>query len=302
MLKNSRMADEPLDGAFRFLCAAWANQDAAGGFLPDYERYVKTHFGAPSRVVPGAELGRDLTEWGKKATDGLIDLGNPDLSDAELVLANAVYLRAEWLHTFNEFGTKKDLFHAADGTDVEMDFMSVTEDFPYLDDGEARYLALPMRGDKFFLARLGGEDGCGIGSLLAALPRMESTNAHVTMPKLDMENMWSGGSLTGYLEAMGAGEALHGGEADFSKMAEWDPYIAESLQKTRLKTDEDGLEAAAVTALIMDKASIGMLEEPVEFRMDEPFAFAVCSGNLYECTRDGIAPEVLFAGRFTGIE
>lgn len=290
----------PIDGAYRFLCSTWANSDLTEGFLPEYETHLKTRFGSPAKSLSGAELGPELTRWAKEATEGLIDLGNPDLSDAELVLANAVYLRASWLNAFEEYATDKDLFHKADGTDLEMEFMHRQDDFPYAEVDGMRYLAVPMRGDKFLLVRLGG-DAFDLSGMLEAMAGMESVKVNLDMPKLDLENMWDGGSLTGYLRAAGAGDAL-GGDADFSRMAAWDAYIDTVMQKARLKTDEDGLEAAAVTMVVMDAMSAFDPEEPIRFTMDEPFVFAVCSGDMYACVSGEEMPEVLFAGRFTGMK
>lgn len=299
MVENSERTGMPIDGAYRFLCSAWSNSDLTEGFLPEYETYLKTRFGSPARALPGAELGPELTRWAKEATDGLIDLGDPDMRDAELVLANAVYLRANWVNAFEGHATDKDLFHTAEGTDLEMEFMHQQDDFPYAEVDGRRYLAVPMRGDKFFLVRLGG-DAFDLRGMLDAVTAMESVKVDLDMPKLDLENMWEGGSLMGYLEAAGAAGAM-GGEADFSRMAAWDAYIDTIVQKARLKTDEDGLEAAAVTMVIMDAMSAFDPEEPVRFTMDEPFAFAVCSGDMYACVSGEETPEVLFAGRFTGV-
>ena len=48
------------------------------------------------------------------------------------------------------------------------------------------------------------------------------------------------------------------------------------MQKTKIKTDEKGLEAAAATAvLIVKNTAFIEKEEPIEFVADKPFSFYV---------------------------
>ncbi|MBQ1887296.1 MAG: serpin family protein, partial [Firmicutes bacterium] len=46
----------------------------------------------------------------------------------------------------------------------------------------------------------------------------------------------------------------------------------------RVKADEDGVEAAAYT-VIMVKATSAMPEEPIEFTVDRPFIFEIISSE-----------------------
>ena len=71
-------------------------------------------------------------------------------------------------------------------------------------------------------------------------------------------------------------------------------YINDIIQKTKLNVDENGLEAAAVTAIVMtDGAALPEDEpEPVDFIANRPFTFYIYSG-LY-----GDTPIQLFAGQY----
>ena len=55
-----------------------------------------------------------------------------------------------------------------------------------------------------------------------------------------------------------------------------DLQISQVLHKTFLEIDEKGTEAAAATAIMMERTAIMMPEkDPVEFRADHPFLIAL---------------------------
>ena len=95
------------------------------------------------------------------------------------------------------------------------------------------------------------------------------------LPKFDLttENC-----LSDALKALGL-EAPFGSDADFSGISEVPLKIDEILQKVRVQLDEEGTKAAAATAAMV--ACMAMLpeEEPVEVRVDRPFAFVIADGE-----------------------
>ena len=73
-----------------------------------------------------------------------------------------------------------------------------------------------------------------------------------------------------------------------SSFAIWslDRYI---IQKTRIKLDEEGVEAAAVTFIGMDEKGLAVPNEPKVFNADRPFSF-----YIYATCNDTTA--MMFAG------
>ena len=63
------------------------------------------------------------------------------------------------------------------------------------------------------------------------------------------------------------------------------------MQKTKIKVDEEGLEAAAVTAIMMNNVTAIMPEENkiYEFNADRPFSFYIYTEN---------ENELLFYGKY----
>ena len=95
-----------------------------------------------------------------------------------------------------------------------------------------------------------------------------------------------GTSLKDALQALGVEKAFTS-EADFSGISDEDVRIGDVLQKTFIKVDEEGAEAAAVTSVMLEAMSAG---PPIikHLTLDRPFFYAIC-----ERTTGGI----LFMGK-----
>ena len=81
------------------------------------------------------------------------------------------------------------------------------------------------------------------------------------------------------MQKRGAGLAFTD-NADFSVMcpdAFW--MITDIIQKTKIKIDEDGIEAAAATAIMMCESALMVEDKPKEFIADKPFKFYICGGE-----------------------
>jgi serine protease inhibitor len=288
--------DEPRDTRYAALLADLAGENdvtlsianslwAAQGhpFEDDYLTFVRDTFGA---TVEELDLGSQQTadridDWVDERTEGLIDaiaedLGLPD-PNAVLVLLNAVYFLGTWTTTFDEADTRDVPFRLADGTQVEVPTMHRSD--PDIETAP---------GDGFTLARLpyGEDERFGMEVILPAediplddlLARLDATVWQQTVDRLVPETPsqlalprfelgWDA-ELTDALQALGMTSAFGGG--DFTPMSPADPWLDTVVQKTYIRVDEEGTEAAAVTGGVM-ATSAG----PPPFLVDRPFAFTV---------------------------
>jgi serpin B len=112
----------------------------------------------------------------------------------------------------------------------------------------------------------------------------------VTPPQVEKDTGFSNIVLIDYLKAQGA-ESAFTSDADFSLMSdEMKLMITDIIQKTKIKVDETGIEAAAATAIMMTEgAFLENPEEPKEFTADEPFKYMILTS--------GENPELLFYGQ-----
>ena len=91
---------------------------------------------------------------------------------------------------------------------------------------------------------------------------------------MDLETSFDQGELVDFLQANGVNLAFDPNQADFSRMIDCPVFVDDIIQKTRIKLDEEGVEAAAVTAMEVPTAGY-IPDEPIEFRADRPFSFAI---------------------------
>ena len=52
-------------------------------------------------------------------------------------------------------------------------------------------------------------------------------------------------------------------------------WVDDIIQKTKIKTDENGVEAAAVTAIMTKNAARPIEDKAIEFVADKPFSFYI---------------------------
>jgi len=93
-------------------------------------------------------------------------------------------------------------------------------------------------------------------------------------------------ALRDTLKAMGMPLAFTEGAADFSGMnGKRDLYIGHVFHKAFVEVNEEGTEAAAATAVVMNKEAAAL---PATFAADHPFLFVI---------RDTRTGRVMFQGR-----
>jgi serpin B len=96
------------------------------------------------------------------------------------------------------------------------------------------------------------------------------TQVNLAMPKFEYE---AGFGLKGPLQSLGM-ETAFGTAADFSGITgKPDLFISDVYHKAFVKVDEEGTEAAAATAVVMQLTSAPVL--PVEVKVDRPFIFII---------------------------
>lgn len=258
------------DGAFRIVNSIWANESRGGKFEKDYMEKVAKNYDATAASVSGEKITDTVNAWINDSTNGQIEKLADGLDEYKLILTNALYLRAPWVSKFEEYQTQKDDFKTFDGSTVEKEYMNQTDKFRYYEEEGGKLIILPLKygvSTAFVLGEIKDID--------KAIANAEVCTVDVKLPKMDMESEFGSETLIGYLNSRGATLAFGEG-ADFSEMTDDDVLIDEIIQKTKIKTDEEGLEAAAVTAIMMVEGSTMEIEPEIkEFHATEPFKFIV---------------------------
>jgi serpin B len=265
--------------------AAWVERTMS--LNADYARTIRRDLGATIEAVPfianqTAAL-RTINAWAARETRDRIPeiLTEPDAS-RRLVLTNAVYFKGTWQQQFSANATSDGDFFAEGGATQRARLMRKTMRTPYYegegfqaaeflyDDGAfslAVFLPRARDGLSAFERQLMGNT---LDRWLIDLDGAERARLAVTLPKVEMRTDYD---LVPQLQALGMRQAFMD-SADFSGVtAQEQLAISAVIHKTFLAIDEEGTEAAAVTAIDMRATSAMPTPEapPIEFKADHPF-------------------------------
>ena len=251
-------------------------------FLPQFLDLLAQNYGAGLRLLDFARAPDRsriaINDWVSEETAKKIeDLLPPDAitSDTVLVLTNAIYFNAKWKSPFDPGATREGAFHLLDGKEVSVPMMTQMARFRYAEGDGVQAIELPYAGDELSMVILLPAEGQfeSFADTLDAewadsfLRRLQVQHLQLTMPKFTFE---SGFQLKDTLSAMGAPEAFTSA-ADFSGMdGSRTLFIGDVYHKAFVAVDEAGTEAAAATAVVMQKAMAGS-----QVTIDRPFVFLI---------------------------
>jgi len=276
----------------------WGQKDYK--FLDEFLDVLAQNYGAGLRLLDFIKAPEDsrltINDWvSDKTEDRIKDLIPHGVIDeaTRMVLTNAIYFNAAWLHPFQKEATQDGTFYLLDGTEVSVLMMSQIESLGYAEGDGYLAVELPYDGSELSMVILlpdAGQFQAFDGSLDAKLvdsitTDLEYRQVALTMPKFEFASEFS---LAETLSAMGMPIAFSGA-ADFSGMTGTrELTIAEVLHKAFVSVDEAGTEATAATAVVVGLTGIGIPEEPVQVTVNSPFIFMI---------RDIDTGAILFLGR-----
>ena len=268
--------------AYWVVNSVWSNKDLPGEFRQSFlDDIAKTCY-AEAYSAKAAELANAVNAWVNEKTNGLIPSILDDASDTSAVLVNALYLKTGWEDGFAKLGDRD--FTTRSGEKVQKPFMEQSSRMAYYKDEQTQLVSVPLQGGVSMVFVLGEDTG-----LADKLSKAEYKLVDVTVPMIDVETTLNQKELVNYLKLLGC-EKMFTDSAEFGPMYTDPLCVADIIQKAKVHTDEEGLEAAAVTAIMME--ATGMLEEPETpeiFCADQPFSFYIL--------KDGASPELLFWGQ-----
>jgi len=204
-----------------------------------------------------------------------------------MVLVNAIHLKLPWDQPFTPSATTTNDFTRGDGTTVSPSFMNQTLTVPYVDDGQAQIVGLPLSGRQvsvvIALPHAGVdlatyEAGLTTGSAALAQPTSSGYVA-LSLPKATFTS--PSVSLALALQAMGMSQAFDPINADFSGMCAHPPdglnlYITDVLQKAMVSMQETGVEAAAATAVVVGGAlAASVPPTPTPMVVNRPYLVSI---------------------------
>ena len=276
-------------------------------FLNEFTTVVAENYGAGVRPTDFLEQPEEsrlrINDWVAEATENtirdLIPTGKFEDVTPALVLTNAIYFNAAWLHEFSALAIPAE-FHPLQGDTFDVPMMERSNGSRYASGDGYQAVDLRYKFSKMSMTILLPDSGTFEGfensldhELVTRIEEdMESREVVLTIPRFEFESEFD---LVDTLKSMGMRDAFDGSKANFSGMdgrscMAGDPrclFLSDVIHKAFVAVDEEGTEAAAATLEIAIPMG-GSALPPVEFTVDRPFIFLI---------RDRETGTILFVGR-----
>ena len=281
----------------------WLNTDKTSQrFATAFADTLATHYGAVASPVTNLNAASAVNQWVSDKTQGkiptIVDEAN---ADYWAMLVNAVYFKGRWQNEFYKGATEKAVFTSRDGSKTDLDFMHRRAWIPYADVNGVQTITLPYltREDVFdatgnYVETKRLDLNISMYLMMSDAPfnpeevlkntELKGTYMNLAMPKFKVEYATA---LTDALKTLGIRKAFQDG-AEFGKMFDaGSMFLSSAVHKTYISVDEEGTEAAAVTALGM--AGSALPPEPIDVKFNKPFTFVI---------KDNNSGEILFMGEY----
>lgn len=258
----------------------WVNekQSVKQQFIADNKKY---HNAFVSNVPFNESTANIINDWCSKNTNGKISniVDNLDNS-TRLLLINALYLKGAWKEEFNKNATTDESFTKADETVTTVKMMHQTLTTSYNLDENIRMVSMPIKNSNINVWFILPRRGMSMSEAAAHLATNYDTlrkgvnprqRVNLSLPRFKTEYRTS---LKESLTALGMSDAF-GSSANLKGISDAPLYIDDVLQKTYLRIDEKGAEAAAVTSVMVGLLSMRPTSEPIELKFDRPFLYMI---------------------------
>ena len=293
---------------------------------PQFEQDMQTYYDAKAEALDfsASSTLEHINGWANEKTNGMIPTILDEV-DASMVsyLLNAIYFKADWASKFDPKNTKTETFIARKSVGLtnppsyythtcEVPMMHQKVIISYLKSNTYSAVIIPYGSGLWnmtvFLPEenkttndvikelaessvLNNRDWCGTGGntfqtyeVDLKLPRFEKSSDTDELINVD-------DGLVGLMKKMGINRAFDDDLAEIPNMCEYPVYIEMMRQKAKIKVNEEGSEAAAVTVAGMTN-KCAKVYPTATFHANRPFIYVI---------REASSGVILFVGKFTGM-
>lgn len=251
-----------------------------------------------NKSISGTEGMEAVNEWVRSNTHGLIDkfLTKP-LGRTKAAALNAVYFKGIWKEEFDKSRTSGAVFHNADGSESEAQFMFREGNYNYAALNNMQAIRLPYGNGNYCMTVIipEGENNIrdlvstlGSGTLADLNQKWKLADVKLYLPKFECG---INRKIEDSLNELGI-KRLFDNDAGLNRVfapEEMETFIASFFQHAAtVKVDEEGSEGG--TASLVPTTITGISYNAGEIRVDRPFIFMIS-----ETTTDAI----LFIGQIT---
>ncbi|HET9256795.1 MAG TPA: serpin family protein [Pseudonocardiaceae bacterium] len=239
----------------------------------DFLRILASQYGAGAELADftSGRAADQINTWVRAATAERITKVFDQLDPGtRLVLANAVYLKADWQSPFSA-STMSEPFTRLDGTVTAVPMMNQQAEFRYASGRGWQAVELPYARSELAMRVIVPQGAGGLAGLLspATLSEIQAglrpQRVDLFLPQWDFA---TDVNLLPALRKLGL-NAVNG----FPGISDAALELAAAVHRANITVDEWGTEAAAVTGLAMIVSAPA--QPPVVVRADHPFAFEI---------------------------
>ena len=276
-------------------------------FQKDMEQYYDAK--AEALDFSSSKTLDHINGWCNDKTNGMIptilDEVDPNMMS---YLLNAIYFKADWASKFDPKNTRKETFTTEKGN-KQLPLMHQTVLINYLRNDTCAAVDIPYGNGYWSMTVMLPGEGKTTDDIIASLAKsgwsadysnnpMRMVSPYEVDLKLpsfetssDTNDMEKG--LIGLMQQMGVKLAFDPYCEEIRNMCDLPVYIAMMRQKAKIKVNEEGSEAAAVTVAGVTLSSVsGPKEYPKAiFHANRPFVYVI---------REASSGVILFVGKFTG--
>ena len=219
-----------------------------------------------------------MSKWVEEQTRGKIK-PEIDPTDADMILMNTLYFKAEWKEAFEEMYNRQDSFFAPSGTLADVTFMNAThfnQDLLVADEFRASAIKLKNGKIDFILPN----EGISPETLLANPDFLKSVyegkrqtaDIAFSIPKFSYRTKVD---IFEKMEALGLRAMLQGGPDLSVMLPGQEAEVTNITQEAFIDLNEQGVEAAAYTQVDIKCTAILPPDDLVEMIFNRPFIYVI---------------------------
>lgn len=266
----------------------------------DFISKAKTFYDAEpeTRNFADGKTREVINKWGNDHTAGMIPevLKEDDFDPTSVsYLLNAIYFKGAWANKFDKGNTKDETFKGY-STNKQVPMMHQEHEFNYTENELCQALCLPYGNNAYRMTILLPKEGKTINDVLKTLTAetwqsyqwMGSAIVDVKLPRLESQSEIQ---LEKMMSTLGMPNAFDPYLADFSNFCNVPTYIGMMKQVAKIKLNEEGTEAAAITVIGIKTTAIPSEPQHVSFYATRPFLYVISEQST---------GAIFFIGKYVG--
>lgn len=253
--------------------------------MPEFVSKAKQFYDAEpeTRDFHDGQTRNVINKWGSDHTMGMIPevlKENEFNPDAVSYLLNAIYFKGAWAEKFDKADTKDEEFQTGTGKKL-VPMMHQEHEFNYTEDEYCQALQLPYGNGAYNITLLLPKEGKTVDDLLGTLTAetwqryrwMGTAIVDVKLPSFESE---SDIDLSDIMTKLGMPNAFDEILAEFPNFCNKPTYIGLMKQVAKIKLNEEGTEAAAITVIgMINEAAEPQEPQHVNFHANRPFLYVI---------------------------